>query len=244
MKVIRIVTAIIFIVCPITLIGQSLIGVYGGFNRSFFNSYSPEGVIATVNLNSKNTYLFGFNYKERKDQLVNLTLGLDYLYRTLNMNYSWDFPEAGGSGNLNLIVNTINLRILPEIRFGKKIGFYINAGPFFGFMIKNNYSGTTINQGVSNNIWYSETVPVNSNYSGLEFGLCSSIGVEIPIVRNIYFLTEVSYSLGLNNIFNTDIDNNIGEIRSINMYITAGLAYKLNDFSITKYLRRSNIYMN
>lgn len=219
----------LILLSPNLLNGQSLIGVYGGINSSKFH-YSATNHFS-ADFDSKNTWLFGIHYKGRKDQLINLSLAVDYLYRAVFIDAHYGGLGGWTGRNMDVDIYSINLRVLPEIRLGKKFGVYINIGPYFGFIV-NTRKTETGSSGTydGNHISWEESGSAKDDFNGIDFGVSSTLGFEIPLTPNLFLLTDVSYGVGISNIADGSLGSYAGKINSTNFYITAGLVYKLRDF--------------
>lgn len=238
MKVLLLNIVFLILISPSILYGQSLIGVYGGINSSKFH-YSATNHFS-ADFDSKNTYLFGLHYKGRKDQLINLSLGIDYLYRTVLIDAHYGGLGGWVDKNMDVDIYSINFRILPEIRLGKKFGFYINLGPYFGFIVNTHKIETASSGNISggHNSW-EESGSADDDFNGLDFGISSTLGLEIPLIKRFFLLTDISYGVGISNIGDGPMGSYAGKINSNNFYITAGLVYKLKDFALTGNFNKS-----
>ncbi len=237
MKTFGIIVTFVILVNPIKLTGQSLIGAYGGFNSSSFfdRSSTPH---YSANYDSKNTYLIGFHLKERKDKLLNITFGIEYQCRNVKIDASY-----GGLGfwikrDLNVDIHSLNLRILPEIRIGKKYGAFVNIGPYFGFIIDSQISGIgSSGDIIGNNDSWTESGNAKDDFNGLDFGFSSTLGLEIPITTKLILITDINYGIGLSNISRGSLGSYAEFMNSKNLYITGGLVYKINGFNFTEILK-------
>jgi len=73
--------------------GHSLLGIYGGFNRPTFHDrvVSPK---YHSDFDPLDTYILGIHYKQRKDQVIQLALTLDYLKRSTYAHVFWEAVDT------------------------------------------------------------------------------------------------------------------------------------------------------
>lgn len=216
---------LLFLLCPMILKGQSLIGIQGGANFSMFYTTGESTPRYSDRLTSPTTCIFGVTYKERKDQAINLSVNFDYLYRSLNADISYDGLGGITSQELELDIHSLNIRLLPEMRVGKNVAFYFNIGPYLGVII-NSYKTVS---------WYSyitytgsESGNSMSDFSGIDIGISSSLGLEIPLTDKLLILTEANWGFGLTNIGGEYFGGYVDKFNSINLQLTIGVAYRLD----------------
>lgn len=124
-----------------------------------------------------------------------------------------------GNFTTRLNFNYLTAPILIRAGFGKKVKYFINTGPFFGYLMKDTYitQGTDIPKTVSDN---------TKNDKPLDLGITAGAGVAIPIKEKIYISCEIRNNLGLYNVSKVPIYNN-GSIKTNSTNFLVGVAYKL-----------------
>ena len=129
------------------------------------------------------------------------------------------FTDSNGfpltTGNVTIKINYLNFPIVGEFRFGNKIKYYINAGPYIGFVLSSNIvikirSTNTTPEDISKE----KTNSYKSTNMGASFGA----GTQIPISKKIQLHVAVKNNIGLSNI--------------IKPIPTDSSPYKTNTFSI------------
>jgi hypothetical protein len=90
----------------------------------------------------------------------------------------------------------ITLPFLVKASFGKKVKFFVNAGPYGGFLLSRKRK------------WVSDHETINqksntSSYQRLDFGIVGGIGISVPIKKSWMINAEVSNYFGLQDI--TDV---------------------------------------
>jgi len=229
---------LLFTLSTFGLKGQCLVGIFGGMNFSTFYCRSETDPHFEINFHSDNTYIIGLNFKERKDRIFNLSLNLDYLIRNV-------FVDAyyGGLGywvykDIEVNLHSINFQILPELRLGNRFAVYLNAGPYIGYIVYSQKNGESRHGNID--LEYHTEIESGSAkdlFSGFDLGVSATVGLEIPILKNIKTHPEFIYNLGLNNISTGSLGNSEG-INSKNFFITLGIGYRLNSFNITDALKK------
>jgi opacity protein-like surface antigen len=231
-SVIYIVFSILFFTTSLN--AQSTIGVFSGWNSSTFFDKGDPNSHYSANYDSDDTFIFGLYFKERKKRFFNLSLNFDYLVRNVFIDAYYGGLGSWVDRDINVNIHTINLRVLPEIKFGNQFAAYFNAGPFIGYIIYTQKSGESRYGDIDlNNYTVIESGNAKDIFKGMDFGLSASVGFEINIYDNITLNPEVSYSFGLQNIASGSIGSNSGGINSRNFYITLGVGYYIKGFNIT-----------
>jgi hypothetical protein len=112
----------------------------------------------------------------------------------------------------------ITLPMLVRASFGKRIQYFINVGPYFGFLIKQ----TFVTKG---DIYPTSTVDKTRYFNRLDMGLTLGVGLIIPIKSTFTFSIEARNNLGLINLLDTFILNN-GTVNNNSTNLIVGFAYK------------------
>jgi len=108
-----------------------------------------------------------------------------------------------GSTSQNLRSDNMTIPVLVRATFGKKINYFINAGPYFGVLIrevdkdKDSFSGMTT------------VTDVTSVYKRFDTGITAGIGIAVPIGNRMSLSFEARNNTGLYNINNAAGNNSI-----------------------------------
>ncbi len=225
--------AMLLLVCPMFINAQTLVGIFAGYNSSkVYESASSPSYVSSYKYSP--SFILGLHYKERKNNVLNLTLGFDYLKRVAE---TYSSTTSHTIRDIDYNIHSINFRILPEFSSGNKIQFYANFGPYFGLIITSNRSGfeefhamepfTTIDYtDVSGN--------ANEDFNAFDFGVSTTLGIEISITEKIFLLVDANYSIGINDISDGSYDKYEVKLNTKNFYATGGVVYKFDDFNLTK----------
>ena len=201
------------------------LGLEGGPNLStVFISSNLFDIDVDPAIYGSGGFIFQYNCKN----FLSFKAGLSYQRKGFKLD---GVPQIDNSGNM-VNVGTSNTRldyltfpVLVKANFGKKVQFFVNAGPYVGYLLKKTdrlkIDGT------------STTYTEDFNYSGInrwDFGIASGIGVAIPI--RTYWVISVearNYSGLLDLASNTNVKwlTNTTDLR-------VGVAYKLGFYQSEK----------
>lgn len=113
----------------------------------------------------------------------------------------------------------LTLPVKARLTFGRKWNFFVNAGPYFGFLIKQ----TTVIEAYDH-------VPVRKidntdRFKRLDAGLTGGVGCILPIKGNLIITIEIRHNLGLYNISVLPVIND-GKILTNSTSLLIGCAYR------------------
>jgi hypothetical protein len=123
-----------------------------------------------------------------------------------------------GNGTINFNFNYLVLPVLVRASSGKDVPFFINAGPYIGYLLDQ----YTITKG--DNI--PTTTSTITSIKKLDMGFSAGVGLSVPIKRKLVISLEIRNNLGLLNVSQLPVINN-GTIRTNSTNILLSLAYKL-----------------
>ncbi|BBE20684.1 hypothetical protein AQPE_4878 [Aquipluma nitroreducens] len=139
------------------------------------------------------------------------------------------FDEYGNSlGNVrtNSNFDYLTLPILVRATFGKRILFFVNTGPYIGFLLKE----TSVSKG--------DKVPKKvMDFTSLQkrndFGVSAGLGLLVPFKQNIAFSFELRNNLGVYNVDAGHVING-GQIKTNSTNFLFGFVYKFGFQSTVK----------
>lgn len=180
------------------------LGLEGGPNLStilikntFFNSDPKPAVFGSGG------FIFQYNFKN----FLSLKTGISYQRKGYqeDMIFTDNAGNYSGKGTISSRLDYLTLPILVKASFGKKVQFFVNAGPYVGYLLqetdRQKFNGTTTNQADLNAI----------GINRWDFGIAGGVGIAIPIrtfwvisveARNYSGLSDInqySYSKWLTN---------------------------------------------
>lgn len=188
-------------------------GIEGGPNLSTVRVINNPFLDASPRILGSGGFIFQYNTKK----ILSFKTGFSYQRKGFQ---SQDFPYSDNNGNIlgegNSVISFdyITLPILVKASFGKKVQFFVNAGPYTGFLLAKNERFVLDHQ----------TISENKNMSGLQrwdFGITGGIGVAIPIkefwmvhaeVRNYLGLIDLNSSGSTANMYTNTTDLRLGVV--------------------------------
>ncbi len=125
-------------------------------------------------------------------------------------------------GNQDIRVNYdyLTLPILASFATKGKTKLFVNAGPYFGFLISQKMKYSAVGS-------YPEITTNNIDYSRrIDFGLSMGFGLYIPLTEKLLFDLGLRENLGLLNTSKTEVIYD-GSIKTNSFGLQLGLKYKL-----------------
>ena len=115
--------------------------------------------------------------------------------------------------------NYLTVPLLGRLTIGKKIKFFVNAGPYVGYLIKQK----DVTEAFGDN---PKTETDNTdNFEKLDFGITTGLGASFPIYNRLLISLEIRNNLGLTNISSVPVVND-GVIKTNSTNFLIGVAYK------------------
>jgi hypothetical protein len=184
-------------------------------NDNIDNNHKP-----TIGIGFTGGLFFQYNFKkiislrtniafERKGSMTSTPPKPDYV------------PDIHAGTPSEIITNTnydyLTLPILARATFGKKITYFVNAGPYFGYLIKRTFVSGEGSSAISgDNTWLNER---------FDTGISAGFGLSCPLTSKFAFSFEVRNNLGLYNISAVPVGNN-GTIKINSTNLLLGFTYK------------------
>ena len=109
--------------------------------------------------------------------------------------------------------------ILVRATFGKKVRYFVNAGPYFGYLIKQ----TFVSKGDNIQTTTSDNTSLDKRF---DTGISTGLGFSVPIKTKFAFSFEVRNNLGLYNVSAVPVANN-GTIKTNSTNFLLGFTCKL-----------------
>jgi len=160
---------------------------------------------------------FQFNFKK----IISLRTNIAYERKGSIMTAQTTDINGNPLGKIttNSNFDYLTLPILVRATFGKKIQFFVNAGPYFGYLIKQTFvsKGDNIPTTTSDN---------SSLAKRFDTGISTGLGLSVPIKTTFAFSFEVRNNLGLYNVSAVPVANN-GTIKTNSTNFLLSFTYKL-----------------
>lgn len=201
-------------------------GVQAGLNYSTLYGYNIPSEISSV-FPEKPTfaYLGGLHFEYQIKEKLSLKLELNYERKGQKADtYIEIIPSDGFGGEYNFTVKKnydyLILPIMIKYSFSDKNSFYLNGGPFVGYLLKSNLTNDLVDiEGLENNP--DTTTNLNKR---TDFGLSLGFGKTFELNKRSIFI-EIRENLGLTNTSKTKVWGN-GEAKTNSLNFIIG--YSLN----------------
>ncbi len=109
--------------------------------------------------------------------------------------------------------------ILGRLTFGKRINFFVNAGSYIGYLIKQ----TDVTESFGK---YPKTENDNTaNYKRTDLGIITGLGARFPIKNKLFLSLEIRNNFGLTNISSVSVMND-GSIKTNSTNLLIGIEYR------------------
>jgi hypothetical protein len=120
------------------------------------------------------------------------------------------FPDGTEVDGVNVHVNYLTIPVMANWHFGRQRNWYLNFGPYAGFLLSANES--------------SNSADIKNAFNTVDFGLAFGIGVKIPVSNKMNFIVEYDGQGGVTNIFKDSPDATVQNVRSS---FNVGLSFPL-----------------
>lgn len=190
-------------------------GVQGGMTYS-----SLRGNKSAENLNSGIDFLVGVSLEYQIKERLSLIANVSYDRKSVNDKSYIEIIEnpedPGFYGKVKIIANYqyLSIPVLLKYDFGDNDSFYINGGPFLGYLLKSQ---------LSNDYDNSSTDTTDDNKK-MDFGLTFGIGKTFKLNSNQEITVEIRDNLGLSNTSKIGVVDN-GSIKTNSLNLICGWSF-------------------
>ena len=193
------------------------IGIEGSPSLIFLRGINTIDKLIKPTIGFSGGLFFQYNFKK----VVSLRTNIAFERK----GFTFPIQRTDSNGNLlgeftaNSNYDYMTLPILVRATFGDRVQFFVNAGPYFGYLIKQ----TFVSKG--------DNIPtVTDNQTSLtkrfDTGISTGLGLSVPIKTKFAFSFEVRNNLGLYNVNAMPAPNNSTNKTSSTSLIL-GFNYKL-----------------
>jgi len=113
----------------------------------------------------------------------------------------------------------LTIPILGRLTFGKKINFFVNAGPYIGYLIK--LTDIIEAYGEHPKREFDDT----DYYKRTDLGITTGLGARFPIKNKLFLSIEIRNNFGLTNISSFTVVND-GAIKTNSTNLLFGIEYR------------------
>ncbi len=206
-------------------------GIQAGLNYSNFRGYDiPIQFEPVYSESPAFAFLGGLNFEYQIKEKLSLKLELNYERKSQKadnyieiQNQLFDPVFSTESYNYTSKKNYdyLVLPIMLKYNFSDKNSFYVNGGPYVGFLLKSNLTNDLKNIDGLNN----DPVETTNQNNKIDFGLSIGLGKTIEINEKNSIFIEIRENLGLINTSKNKIWGN-GEVKTNSLNLIIG--YSLN----------------
>jgi hypothetical protein len=160
---------------------------------------------------------FQFNFKKVVSLRTNIAFERKGSVLTSQTTDMYGNPLGEITTNTNF--DYLTLPILVRATFGKKVQYFVNAGPYFGYLIKQ----TFVSKGDNIPTTTSDNTSLDKRF---DTGISIGLGLSVPIKSKFAFSFELRNNLGLYNVSAVPVGNN-GTVKTNSTNFLLGFTCKL-----------------
>ncbi len=208
-KIFFIMNVVFLLIISISATAQYSIGIDGGagignaipvYNNGLFYNYGIFGKVKISNL----------FYTKGKIAFESTNSSDNIIYTDIN-------GEQQNPGTIIQTFQFLSFSALVGINVGNRVNYFFNAGPYLGYLLKQNATFEGVNG------FFDDNLDNTNNYKRYGFGLLIGAGVEIPLSEKILLAFGVRHNLLLTNL--SKVEGAVAKICAT--YASIGFAYAL-----------------
>jgi outer membrane scaffolding protein for murein synthesis (MipA/OmpV family) len=206
-------------------------GIQAGLNYSNFRGYDiPASINSYYSESPAFAFLGGINFEYQIKEKLSFKLELSYERKSQKSKTEIEMindnpdpllemaDEFRTKKNLDYLV----LPIMIKYSFSNKNSFFVNGGPFIGYLLKSNLEESL---NLNGSVIESQTTKTTNSHNKTDFGLSIGLGKTIELNEKNSIFLEIRENLGLTNTSKNKIWGN-GEARTNSLNLIIG--YSLN----------------
>jgi hypothetical protein len=175
--------------------GDNEFSITAGGNLSYIeSSYDQSDITGGFNAGIAIDHYFS--------RAWSLKVGVSYQQKGYG-DGSYTDNNGNETDGITYSLNYVTVPILAEAHFGRQNEWYINFGPYIGFL-----TSATGNYGFGD---------VKDSFNSTDGGLSVAIGIKIPVAQRTKFFVEVGGQAGFANIFAGGGDYTTNATNSLNI---------------------------
>ena len=201
-------------------------GFQAGLNYSNYRGYTvPTAYSQFYNESPAFAYLGGINFEYQMKEKLSLKIELNYERKSqkaannIYIRQNFDDPVQEYNFTSKRHYDYLIVPILLKYSFTNKDSFYINGGPFIGFLLQSKYTNDLNVSGFG-----SSDVIITKNNKKTDFGLSFGLSKNFDLKNNKTFYIEIRENLGLNNTSKIDVWNG-GTVKTNAINLLFGLSF-------------------
>ncbi|WP_299822892.1 porin family protein [uncultured Pontibacter sp.] len=198
------------------------IGIEGGPNRSSFwgNDFAEKGGYTKKAINFSSGVSFEYHFTD----LLSFRSGLAFERKgvTFQVQQIDESRTKFGTATGRSTYDYLTLPLLAKITLGDNPVFFVNAGPYLGYLLKQ----TNIIE--DSDIQPGSREDRTGDNRKLDLGITTGLGAGVKVTDKVLVTMELRYNLGLYNISAVPVYNN-GEVRTKSANLLIGIAHRIRD---------------
>jgi hypothetical protein len=182
---------------------------------------------------AKISYAAGIFFQYNLKKNLSLHVGLSYDNKGSKIE-SEIFDNLGDSIGMlkgHTYFHYLNLPLLMKVSFGKKNKFFVNAGPYISYLLRQ----TSRSKVDSSEFLLLDNTRMDKR---LDLGISLGCGLSIPVSQQFNFLLEIRDNLGLYNTSAVPIVNG-GSIKQNSLNFLFGISCKLGSYRYIRVLPKN-----
>lgn len=163
----------------------------------------------------------GFTFQYNFPKLISIRTNISFERKGLTTQGTAtdEYGNQIGEITFHSKFDYLTIPLLVRLTFGKKINFFINAGPYIGYLIQQKNVIEAFGE-------YPKTETDNTdNFKRTDFGITTGLGARFPIKSKLFLSLEIRNNLGLTNISSVPVVND-GTIKTNSTIILIGIEYR------------------
>jgi hypothetical protein len=193
------------------------IGIEGSPSLIFLRGNETLNNLHKPTIGFSSGLFFQYNLKKVISFRTNVTFERKGSVLTLPTSLNNGNPTGKLTTHINF--NYLTFPILVRATFGNKIQYFVNAGPYFGYLIKQ----TSVSRGDNTP---KRTYDNTSQDKLFDTGVSAGIGLYFPFLTKFAASFEIRNNLGLYNVSAVPITNN-GTVKTNSTNLIFSFTYKL-----------------
>ena len=192
------------------------IGLEGGPSRTFLGGNTLIDDLHEPTLGYSGGVFAQFNFRKI------LSLRTSIAFERKGSVMQLPFTDINGSliDNVSAYTNFnyLTMPLLLRATFGKNVQYYVNAGPYWGYLLKQTFviKGSHLPDTTSDNTALDKRS---------DMGISAGVGLAFPINSDLSISIEARHNLGMYNVSAVPVIDD-GAIRTNSTNLLCGLAYK------------------
>ncbi|MEO7977716.1 porin family protein [Flavobacterium sp.] len=201
-------------------------GFQGGLNYSNFRGYTiPSSFNQFYSESPAFAYLFGVNFEYKIQGKLGLKLELNYERKSqkadqsIELRENFDDPSQIYNFTSRKNYDYLILPILLKYNFTNKNSFYLNGGPFIGYLLKSKITNDLNAPGIN-----SDDVDTTKDNKKTDVGISLGLGKNFDLGENKTINVEIRENLGLANTNKKPLWNG-GNAKTNSINLIVGISF-------------------